>query len=528
MHPRPLSFQTASESEAQAAMRFAAGAFPGRLETASDTSGTYLDTFDWRLYRQGASLLSTRESGATVLRWTPFDGSDGLRLRLSSVPEFIWDLPPGPFRSSMEPVVEMRRLMPRLEIRSRGETLHILDGNQKTVARIHLEEASIPGTFSGSQEVALPIVLTAEPIRGYEKQFQEVIDLLQGELGLQPTSTDRLTTGLELLGLDPASWSHKLEVQLTAQMRSDEAAREIHKTLLKAIEDNEPGVRENLDSEFLHDFRVAVRRTRSALTQIRGVYPQAVVDHFKPEFAWLGRATGPTRDLDVHLLKMPEYRATLPEAVRAHLEPLQEFLIRHQHLEHQKLIDTLDSERYRRLLEGWQRFLDEPTPAGAEEHLAPSAAAAIAVTAADGISKAYHRVLERGQSITPESPPATLHRLRIDCKKLRYLLEFFRSLYAAEEIGIFIKALKRLQDHLGDFNDLGIQQARLRRFAHEMFQEGLATPETLMALGRLVDHLEIHQLAERKRLQKEFKKFAAGKNRARFQELLGKNGPVAT
>ena len=45
---------------------------------------------------------------------------------------------------------------------------------------------------------------------------------------------------------------------------------------LQTLRINEDGVRKDLDSEFLHDFRVAVRRTRSALSQIKGVFPAAV------------------------------------------------------------------------------------------------------------------------------------------------------------------------------------------------------------------------------------------------------------
>ena len=36
-----------------------------------------------------------------------------------------------------------------------------------------------------------------------------------------------------------------------------------------------PALRERLDTEFLHDFRVALRRTRSLLGQIRDVFPAA-------------------------------------------------------------------------------------------------------------------------------------------------------------------------------------------------------------------------------------------------------------
>ncbi|MGB5401269.1 MAG: CHAD domain-containing protein, partial [Thermoanaerobaculia bacterium] len=172
-----------------------------------------------------------------------------------------------------------------------------------------------------------------------------------------------------------------------------------------------------------------------------------------------------------------------------------------------------------------QSFLDEPLP---EAGAPPLAEKEILLTASSRIWKAFRKVLKQGLAIDSSSPPEILHRLRIDCKKLRYLLEFFRSLYDEDEIRTLVKALKHLQDNLGDFNDLEIQQDSLQRFAHEMFQEGLATGETLMALGRLVDRLETRQEAERQRFQQELSRFASKKNRARFRALFKQQTTVAT
>ena len=75
---------------------------------------------------------------------------------------------------------------------------------------------------------------------------------------------------------------------------------------------NEAGIRADWDTEFLHDFRVAIRRTRSALSQIKGVLPVDAVEHFKDAFRELGRSTNRLRDLDVYLLEEETYRAMLP------------------------------------------------------------------------------------------------------------------------------------------------------------------------------------------------------------------------
>jgi CHAD domain-containing protein len=85
--------------------------------------------------------------------------------------------------------------------------------------------------------------------------------------------------------------SAKPDLQLQPSMPAGEAARRILQNQLEAMEANEEGTCAARDPEFLHDFRVAVRRTRSALSQIKGVLPAPVLERFRPEFAWLGEIT---------------------------------------------------------------------------------------------------------------------------------------------------------------------------------------------------------------------------------------------
>jgi CHAD domain-containing protein len=49
---------------------------------------------------------------------------------------------------------------------------------------------------------------------------------------------------------------------------------------------------------------------------------------------------------------------------------------------------------------------------------------------------------------------AAMHKLRIECKKLRYAAEFFRPLF--EGMDTFISHMKGLQDLLGTMNDVAV------------------------------------------------------------------------
>ena len=68
------------------------------------------------------------------------------------------------------------------------------------------------------------------------------------------------------------------------------------------------GTVDDLDAEFLHELRVAVRRTRSVLGEAKGVLPEDVRTRFGAELKSLARASPPiARDLDVYVLGWDDY-----------------------------------------------------------------------------------------------------------------------------------------------------------------------------------------------------------------------------
>jgi CHAD domain-containing protein len=120
-----------------------------------------------------------------------------------------------------------------------------------------------------------------------------------------------------------------------------------------------------------------------------------------------------------------------------------------------------------------------------------------------------------------ESPaPEQLHELRKDCKKLRYLMEFFASLYAPDALGPLIGALKDLLDILGEHQDLAVQAQHLEGFAERMAAEGRAPARTLLALGALVGRLMERRAQVRAEYAAAFAAFEAAENRAAYRALF--------
>lgn len=482
---------------------------------------TWYETFDWRLYRAGLRLLQEHDDNPS-LTLSEASGRQLYSGPANFEPTFADSLPEGPLQETLAPTLSMRRLLPFATLDHQGQELRVLDGEEKTVVRLRIEEGEVsPGDSSPARP--LPKTLHVRSVRGYDRSLHHLTEYLEKELQLERLAEDELERAAHALGRHPGDYSSKVQIELDPASPAGDATRHIHLTLLAALRRNEEGTRADLDSEFLHDFRVAVRRTRSALTQIKGVFPAAVLEHFKREFSWLGRLTGPTRDLDVYLLKIDDYRDALPPEIRGDLEPLGRLLVSEQRREQRKLAKALGSNRYRRLLVDWQRFLEEDIPppgVSTEEESPPQAQQPISVVASARIWKTWRRVVKRGEVIREETPAEAVHEVRIDCKKLRYLLEFFKGLYPPQEIGLIIKALKRLQDNLGDFNDYEVQQKSMADFADRLLEMGEADAGTFLAMGRLQTQLAEGQAEERHRFGKEFARFAAPENRQRFRALF--------
>ena len=513
----PISFAIESEAAGEEVFVSLQARFPARLEAAPPFRSTYFDTFDWRLYRRGDTLAASSVEGGLILTWRAAETSSALRLRSSEVPAFACDFPLGPFRDDLAAIIEMRRLLPVVTLETNGRLLRLLDSQDKTVARAIFQEARAADPDGYHSPRALPAMLRILPVRGYDAQHEAVVRFVETGMRLARVEGSELSLAAAAIGRTPGDYSSKLRLELEPTMRVDEATRLIHRTLLATIQTNEDGTRRNLDSEFLHDFRVAVRRTRAALRQIKGVYPPEIVDRFSDEFRWLGQITGPTRDLDVYLLKMVDYAAALPSRVAEDLQPLVQFLGRRQREEQGRLARSLSEGRYRALIRSWRELLEQPAP---PETGLPNAQRPIREVASERIWKVYRKVRNSGRAVGLHTPPAALHRLRIECKKLRYLLEFFRSLYDTDRIELLVDALKKLQDNLGDFNDYVVQQNKLRLFGDQMLGSGTTPAETLMAMGRLVERLEAGEAEERRRFAKRFKQFAARKNHAVFKSLF--------
>jgi CHAD domain-containing protein len=490
---------------------------------ASQTSRrTWLDTFDWRLYRAGLTLEQAACRGRTVLLLTGRDGdllaSEVLTAgREPRWPSLVSALPAGPLYELLEPVAGIRALCPVARATSRVTQLPVLNDDAKTVARIDVDCMSV--TFPA--RAAAPARLTLTPVRGYAG----VADRISGAITSAPSISAARGTALEMAlaaaGLRAGDMSGKATVvKLSPSMPAAAALATVLTALLDALEANVPGTIRDIDTEFLHDLRIAVRRTRSAIKLCGSSLPAGLARDFRAEFRWLGDLTTPTRDLDVYLLGYARMTAGLVAASPADLCPFHDYLVRSRAAQYRRLATGLRSARFRRLTTSWRAALGDVGPARKRRTVAQLAAARIGA--------AQRSALQAGQLISAASPPESLHELRKRCKELRYLVEMFGSLYDPAQRWQAVRELKALQDCLGAFQDADVQRTEIRAFASQLLADRSVPAETLLAMGEIAAGLAAAQRDARREFDGRFADFASPASQARLALLTRTDGLTRT
>lgn len=473
----------------------------------------FWDTFDGRLH--GAGLVLAEAAGRLALS-DARTGAEraGAAHKRGARRLLTADLPDGPLRHGLAGVIEMRALTPVARVRSRQLPLNVLDDIGKVVVRMRVEE---PVALVGDRRVALAPRLHLDGVRGYDGEFDELCALLDETLGLREAPRSVQDDAVAREGGTVGGCSSKLRIELDTSERAGVAAAVILRSLLEVIESNLPGTLADTDSEFLHDLRVAVRRTRALQRELRGVFAEQALCVFRAHFKELQRITGPTRDLDVQLLEFDELAAGLPGGAAGDVAPLRRLLEDHVVVARRGMERVLRCEATRKVLDDWSRLIDELAQYGAVA--GPDASRPVAELAAERISAVYRQMVRMGGEIGDDSPAAALHDLRKKGKELRYLLEFFASLYPSDVIKPMVATLKGLQDVLGTFQDREVQADLLRSLGDEIaVLEGGAA--ALMAMGVLVERLGVQQERARERFAAQFDAFAATSQRKLVEQTF--------
>ena len=477
--------------------------FSIRFEQIDSVEGELLDNFTHELYRSGKILAQTL-AGLTLV-----DVAKGA-ISTQDLPEKVrnWKFPAdldGIVAEALKGTSALRSFSTVTQVRLQEGSAILVDDEEKTRVRLSLLTLVREG-----KSVCLGMM---ETLRGYEDDADLLREWLAGA-GAVPAQGCR---GIyKSLGLAVPTYTSKPDIILHPHSPAKESARAIIEAHIEVARMNEPGVIADRDTEFLHDYRVALRKVRSVLSLFKGVYSEKDTERMKTAVADVMKSTNRMRDLDVFLLNRKVYLNQVPETARPGLELVFEKVSRERELAFTEVVKVLQSKAYK------QKFSRLTAHFSAKSRLRnglharePSLEMACRL-----ILARFHKVCKTARKIDHGTDDEVVHRLRIHCKKLRYLMEFFSPLFSDSDIKPLIKALKGLQDRLGNFNDYSVQQLFIRELLPQdgrLHASDISMAESIGVLGGI---LSLKQRNERARIMKSFHAFDSREIHNAFNNLF--------
>jgi CHAD domain-containing protein len=230
--------------------------------------------------------------------------------------------------------------------------------------------------------------------------------------------------------------------------------------------------------ETIHQARVATRRTRANLKDLRAVFGDGWDGDVRPELAWIGGLLGGVRDADVLATALETELDRADERVRRSGGVLVAEVRRDRERALEDLVYGLGHPRFLAVVDHLAALIDAPpVPTGVE------------VEPAVVMSPAW-RALKRGvRALPPDPSDPELHAVRIATKRARYAADMFQTV-AGPGARRFARRAGRMQDALGRHQDAVVAVTWLRA------REGTG-PGVAFAAGWLAARFEAARDADR-------------------------------
>ena len=435
----------------------------GGEESAQRLLSTYYDTGDFRLRRRGFTLR-IREDGERLVQTLKSEGPSSAAAVLKrnewsrTVKKPVPSLPVAPDPAVRDAVGPLRsaELAPAFstDVMRRTAVIEVAGSDSGTAL---IELALDSGEIKARDKCDTVSELELELIEGPPSALYELAMTLHASAPLQIQTASKAKRGYVLAGGEGYAGYKAPALALARGISVSEALGKIFRACASQCAANHDAVLDRSDPEGVHQFRVALRRMRSALVVFKRVLRHEHTAWLEREASRLIDALGPARDWDVFITEtLATVRAARPDDMT--LERLAEAaeVERARAYEQAEALRAADYTafllRFGRWIEtaGWREEtnlaeLDQPL-AGLGERL---------------LDKRHRRVLKRGRDFEQLSD-ADLHRLRISLKKLRYAGEFFAAQFPDGNPRPYIRALRRLQDDLGQLNDAAVAENCLK------------------------------------------------------------------
>jgi len=335
---------------------------------------------------------------------------------------------------------------------------------------------------------------------------------------LEPQPASKFERALAIL--DGSRGSAPRKNKKSPDLRADEpladAGRKILRFHYERMRASEAGTLEGQDIEALHRMRVATRRQRAAFRIVAPQFRRKAIAGFREELKTAAARLGGVRDLDVLIEAAERHRASLGPADAKAFRPVLDDWWERRRAARDELVTYLSAAEYRSFTERYGAFLSTPgagvkdvTPGDPPEprlvrHVLPAA-----IWEHYGNIRAYETVLDWASL-------ETIHALRIEGKRLRYLLEFFSGVLGSGPTPA-IEALVALQDHIGELHDAEVATGLLREFLTRGAQASI-DPAVASAAKRYLKVVQARLRALERTLKRPWRRVAS----PRFRLLLAR------
>ena len=434
----------------------------GGEERSERLRSTYFDTGDFRLRRRGFTLRIRAEGDRLIqtLKAAPAPGS-GAALRRREWSQPVESLAPR-LPAAADPAVRaaMRMIRPAelapafsADVLRRTATIRVaVPGRAGAV----VEVARDSGEIAAGGKRAPVSELELELREGPPSALYDLAMAVQSRAPLRLQTASKAKRGYVLAAGEGYAGQKARVPALEPGISVDKALDGILRACLDHCVANQDAVLAGTDPKGVHQFRVALRRLRSAFAVFGAVLPlgdTAPLDHEAKRF--LG-ALGPARDWDVFIAEtLTPLRAVRPRD--SSLEALAEAAWAARRRAYERT-EALRAPGYTAFLLALGRWIETAGWRGGESGAAldrPLARLAGAL-----LDERHGRVLKRGRGLARQSDERR-HRLRIALKKLRYASEFFATQFPGAATRRHVKAARRLQDDFGRLNDAAVAERLL-------------------------------------------------------------------
>ncbi|MGO9603035.1 MAG: CHAD domain-containing protein [Candidatus Binataceae bacterium] len=228
------------------------------------------------------------------------------------------------------------------------------------------------------------------------------------------------------------------------------------------------------ETEPIHQLRVATRRLRATLQLFASITHAGYVNTIERDLTWMAQAAGAAREREITAGALRERAAKLDPAVAESLATIYATLDRERSEKLAQLRKVLASRHYRTML----ARLDRPRL----RKTGPDAI--LGVNAFSMLRPIARAAAHAGAELNASSPPATIHRLRVRVKRLRYAIEMLSAL-GGKRCRRLLARLEELQELLGSLNDVSVAIVWLIGFPHTA---GVA-PGAVLAAGAMAQSL---------------------------------------